>query len=274
MEMFGFLRSSKKAAPPQRTVRRIGVDWGVDTVFAVLLDEHGHPLDLRNIAAPPEDPEKHFEGLEGLLADWPLADSTVVVSLTRDYQIAAVELPEPNRAAVADKLASQLEYAVDEASFAWRKLDGNRVIAVAYPTSLLHELGSLFSSIGAQSVSFEPVELAQMRLLETFGLPAGSLTVHADLMQMTMASASDFETITQSTALIGVEQMVSLGLERWKGRGQPTPARLLTNLSPDHLARLSGLDCDRLEEEAVAFHLALSPEGTHRFSAPAPAQAT
>jgi hypothetical protein len=281
-EMFGFLRSSKKAAAPappaqavpaprSKQVRQIGIDWGVETVFAVLLDEEGSPLDARTIPAPAE--ENAFEGLDGLLADWPLAESRLVVSLTRDYHITSLELENPSAATVAEKIAAQLPYGSDEAVFAWQPLQGNRVIAIAYPSILLDELSTRFAELKAHSVCFEAIELAQLRLLETFGLPAGLITVYADLLQLTFASPTDFETLTQSTALLGIEQMLGVGLDRWKSRGQQPPLKLFTNLSPDHLTRLSGLDSQRFEEEAVAFHLASSPEGPHRFVATTPAKA-
>lgn len=279
--MFGFLRSSKKAVAPTpspkaqaparpKQLRQIGIDWGVETVFAVLLDEEGSPLDSRTIPAPAE--ENQFEGLDGLLADWPVSDSRLVVSLTRDYFITSVDLENPSAATVAEKIGGQLPYGSDEAVFAWHPLQGNRVIAIAYPSVLLDELSTRFAALKAQSVCFEAIELAQLRLLETFALPAGLITVYADLLQLTFASTTDFETLTQSTALLGIEQMLGVGLERWKSRGQQSPSKLFTNLSPDHLTRLSGLDSERFEEEAVAFHLAASPEGPHRFAATAAAK--
>lgn len=263
--MFGFLRGSKKQIP---TVRRIGIDWGVENVIAVLLNEEGHPLDLRKMDAPPEDPDRHLEGLSELVADWPLAESDVTISLTRDYLITRLELAEPDHAALSEKFSMQLEYSPEEASFAWRQLEPGRCIGVAYPTALLQQLGSLVEPLNARSVHFEPAEVAQVRLLETFGLPAGLFTVHGDLCQLTFLSANDFDTLTQSTAVLGLEQLVNLGLARWKKRGQEPPIKLVTNLNPDYLARLSLLPCEALEEEAVAYHLALSPDGPQRFAAP------
>ena len=263
-EMFGFLRGSKKQVP---TSRRIGVDWGVEEVIAVLLDHEGNALDLRKIDAPAEDAERHLQGLEQLVQDWPLSDSHLVISLTRDYLITRLEVEEPNAGNLSEKFSVQLEYSPDEASFAWKKLQGGRSVGVAYPTSLLRELTDLVEPLQARSVHFEAVELAQARLLETFGLPTGLFTVHGDLCQITFLSQDDFDTLTQSTALLGMEQLVNLGLSRWKQRGQEPPLKLLTNLNPDYLARLALLPCEKLEEEAVAYHLALSPEGPQRFAA-------
>ena len=261
--MFGFLRSASKPVVPK--VRRIGVDWGMEAVIAVLLDEQGHPLDLRQIEAPPEDPEEHFRGLDDLLKDWPLSESQMVVSLTRDYHLATLELAEVSAQTIGEKVSGQLHYDSDQASFAWWKLDSGRVVSVTYPSQLLQELSRQCAHFSARSVHFEATELAQARLLQTMDLPVGLLTVHQDLLQLTLYSAKDFDTLIQSTAVLGIEQMLTIGLERWKQRGQEAPHKLVTNLSPDYLERISQFPCERLEEEAVAFHLALSPQGPHRF---------
>ena len=260
--MFGFLRSASK---PVVKLRRIGVDWGLETVIAVLLDDQGHPLDLRQIETPPDDPDEHFLGLDGLLREWPVADSHVVVSLTRDYHLATLELDEINAHSIGEKVASHLHYECDEARFAWWKLESGRVVTITYPAQLLESLTAVFAPYEAKSVHVEAVELAQARLLQTMELPLGLLTVHQDLLQFTLCSVSDFETLTQSTAVLGIEQMLTIGLERWEQRGQAPPGKIVTNLDPNYLERMSSLTCERLEEEAVAFHLALSPEGPHRF---------
>jgi hypothetical protein len=260
--MFGFLKSASKPSPK---VRRIGVDWGVETVIAVLLDEQGHPLDLRQMPTPSEDSGEHFEGLQDFLREWPLPESDMVISLTRDYHMATLDLSEVSAEAIAEKVAGQLDYDCDEARFAWWNLDSQRTVTVTYPQPLLLELAPVFATLATRSVHFEAVELAQARLLQTMGLPLGLLTVHRDLLQLSLISSSDFDTMTQSTAVLGIEQMLSLGLDRWRQRGQVPPVKLVTNLSPDYLERLSSLPCERLEEEAVAFHLALSPAGPHRF---------
>lgn len=260
--MFGFLRAATKpAAKPAVKPRKIGVDWGLESVVAVLLDEQGHPLDLRQAEAPPEGAESQFQGLESLLADWPLKDSQVVVSLTRDYHLATLELSDVN----SHSIAQQLPYDSSDSRFAWWKLNDRKAVAIAYPLDLLHELSRIFRPYGARSVHFEAVELAQARLMQTLTLPAGMLTVYQDLVQLTLVADSDFESLTQSSAVLSVEAMIGLGLDMWTQRGHAKPCKLLTNLSPDYLERLSGLPCERLEEEAVAFHLALSPEGPHRF---------
>lgn len=269
--MFSFLRSASK--PVAVTARQIGVDWGIETVVAVLLDADGNPLDLRQMDAPPEEPGEYFRGLDGLLADWPVGESHMVVSLTRDYHIATLELTDPSPETIVEKVANQLHYESDEAAVAWWKLDSNRVVTITYPAPLLHELTELFGPLGARSVHFEAIELAQARMLQKMSLPLGIVTVHHDLIQFSLFSMADFESLTQSTAVLGIEQMVTIGLDRWKQRGQEAPKKLLTNLSPDYLERLTNFTCERLEEEAVAFHLALSPAGPHRFEARTPASA-
>lgn len=263
--MFSFLRSSH--TKPAAAVRNIGVDWGLEKVVAVLLDAEGNPLDLRQMDAPPEEPGEYFRGLEEFLKDWPLPDSHMVVSLTRDYHIATLDLDEVSPEAIGERVASQLHHEADEAAFAWWKLDSNRVVTITYPGPLLQELAELFAPLGARSVHFEAIELAQARMLKTMELPLGVVTVHHDVIQFSLFSPCEFESLSQSTALLGIEQMVSLGLERWRQRSQEKPKKLLTNLSPDYLERLTGFACDRLEEEAVAFHLASSPAGPHRFEA-------
>ena len=265
--MFGFFRSAAKPAPV--VVRRIGVDWGTETAVAVMLDAQGHPLDSRRLDLPREESEEYFLGLKDLLDGWPLADCHMVVSLTRDYHLATLDLNKPSAQSIGEKVTTHLSYDCDEASFAWWKIDARRVVAVAYPSALLQELAATFGALAAKSVHFEAVELAQARLLQTLQLPAGIVTVQHDLAQVTMVSLSDFETLVQSTAVLGVEQMLGIGMDQWKRRGGETPLKLLTNLSPDYLERISGLPCERLEEEALAFHLALSPEGPHRLALPA-----
>jgi len=260
--MFGFLRAAvRPTAKAEVKPRKIGIDWGLESVVAVLLDDMGHPLDLRQAEAPSEGAESQYQGLESLLADWPVRDSQIVVSLTRDYHLVTVELTDVS----PEALARHLPYESFDSSFAWWKLSEHKAVAIAYPSELLHELSRIFRPYGARSVHFEAVELAHARLVQTLTLPAGILTVYQDLVQFTLVAASDFESLTQSSAVLSVEGMLGLGLDIWTQRGHARPGKLLTNLSPDYLERISGLPCERLEEEAVAFHLALSPEGPHRF---------
>jgi len=262
--MFGFLRSARKPDAP--SLRQIGIDWGVESITAVLLDVEGHPLDLRNTQVIPEDPDE-FQTLPALLADWPIPDSRIVMSLTRDYLIRTLDLPEVSRETIVAEVRQGLPYPSREAEFAWHSLSTQRTVAVAYPRSLLLTLSEILLPLGARSVQFEAIEFAQARLLESRQLPSALFTVYQDEVQFTLVSSTDFESLTQSTAFVGLEAMVQLGLARWKERGQEPPVKLVTNLSPDYLERLSDLPCERLEDEALAFHLALSPEGPHCFAA-------
>ncbi len=258
--MFGFLRR-KKVEPP-----RIGVELGLERLVAVVLDSEQNIVGRQEQPAPGED-EDWSPTLEALFEGLPVRDSHLVVSLTHDYHLKTLELPQVDLDTIRREASCYLPYSVEEASFAWLPLNARRATVVAYPTELLEQLTGLTRGLGSSTLHFEAPEIAQHRLLEDAGLPGGLIEVLDDTLVATLASEEDFLTLRQDRSLTNLEAFVMLALDVWNKRGQPEPRHLLTNASPNYLANLARLEALELPADSIPIYLAQSVDGPQRFSA-------
>lgn len=271
--VFSFLRPSKPAetVPQERPAALcLGIDLGLELTRAVLVDDDGELLEGRD-AASFQSPEDLKSSLDVLLRGWPLRDCATTVSLTRDYRLSTMDLAEADQAAIvarADEM--KLPFGVDEARFAWQSVGAQRTVVVAYPEELLQLLGEVFLERNFHSLNFEAIEFAQARMLQKRGANVGLLSIEPEIMQFTVATSEDFFSLSQNTALTGLEHFLDFSLGLWKQRGHKSPEVLLTNGSIDFVTRASRIDAESFSEESLAVHLAMSKKGTQRFSLEGP----
>lgn len=257
--MFGFLRS-KKTTPPH-----LGVELGLEKFVAVMLDSEHHILS-RQEQDPPEQDHQLEECIRSLLANISVKDCHLVVSLTQDYHISAVDLPDLTPEAIRTKASSYLPYDAEDATFSWQPLGEKRALVVAYPRELLELLSRIFISLNPLSLYFEAPEVAQVRLLEDAGLPGGLISASGDTLMGTMASETDVLIIRQNRSLLGLEHFCTIVLDTWKARGQKEPRHLLTDARQDYMERITGLECLELPKDCVPIYLAQSTPGPHRYN--------
>lgn len=267
--MFSFLRPTKTEqtvvqVPPAALC--LGIDLGLEMTRAVLVDDDGQLLEGRD-GASFQSPDDLRTTLDELLRGWPLRDCATTVSLTRDYRLSTIDLAEASQEAIlvrAEEL--MLPFAVAEARFAWTSVGGRRTVVVAYPEELLQILGEVFLERNFHSLYFEAIEFAQARMLQARGSNIGLLNIEPEVMQLTVSAPDDFFSISQNTALTGLEHFLGLSLDLWKNRGHKEPELLLTNGSIDFVTRASRIDAENFSEEDLAVFLAMGKSGPQRFS--------
>lgn len=270
--VFSFLRPTPRPAAtvspaaPAPAALYLAIDLAIDEVVAELLELDGQSIDERRCPFP-EDPDQLQASLNGLLEGWPLMDCATRVTLTRDYYLTSLEVEEA-KPEVFLRLAADwpLSFGLDEATFTWRTFGANRAMVAAYPQSTLDLLRQVFSWKSFHSLYFEALEFAQARWLESHGSHVGMLYTQPEVMQMLFCSPDDFFSISQNTALTGLEHFVEVATELWKKRGHQMPEKILTNGSPDFLARACRTEAEFFQEQSLRVSLARSPEGPHRYS--------
>lgn len=266
--MFSFLRPTKAEPPVPQEVPAalcLGIDLGLELTRAVLVDDDGQLLEGRE-GASFQSPDDLRTTLDELLRGWPLRDCATTVSLTRDYRLTTMDLAEASLESILARAEElKLPFAVEEARFAWLPVGGRRTVVVAYPQELLQLLGEVFQDRKFHSLYFEAIEFAQARMLKARGSNIGLLSIEPEVMQLTVAAPDDFFSLSQNTALTGLEHFLGFSLDLWKQRGNKEPELLLTNGSIDFVTRASRIDAENFSEEALAVCLAMSKPGDQRF---------
>ncbi|MBS2036004.1 hypothetical protein JST97_13530 [bacterium] len=245
--MFGFFRKAEARY-------QIGLVARTDDYLAIMLDPQGIIQQRRS------GPD-----LKALLAEFPLKQSEVVVGLkVRQYNFRVCDLDSRTPRDIQYEAGRWLAYDVRDASLAWHALGPRRTLIACCPRETLQECWSEFEPLGAARVSWEILELAQLRLLHQNGLPGILLDLNQQCLWMAAACEGNFMGICRPLEhILDMNRELEFQIGLTRSQSMPEPAYVLTNLS---LEGSCGYPLRPLPEDYLAVGLSQSPQGPHRFT--------